>query len=172
MPITVSEWRLREIKSLYEGVKTAWRTTLDDAIKIGGLLIEQKESLKHREWGPWCKQHLPFSYSGATSYMRLYRHQEIVKKLTVSDLKSTLTELSRILAEPDPTPDREIKFTLSPEEGDEFDSLITDLMENVFRVKSPAEAIMGEAIMVALRFTYKHKELIDEDHTSDYLSAG
>jgi len=85
-----------EITKLHNEIAGHLRTSLEKAIKIGELLAEQKENLKHGEFTPWVKEHLPFTDRTARSYMRLHREKDRLKTETVSDLTSAY----RLLAAP------------------------------------------------------------------------
>lgn len=62
------------------------RQSLDKAIRIGQLLTEQKDTLKHGEFTPWLEANIPFTDRTARNYMRLYRERDRIKTESVSDL--------------------------------------------------------------------------------------
>ena len=49
------------------------RTALEKAIRIGGLLTEQRARCKHSEWLPWLKANVQFAQATAYNYQRLYK---------------------------------------------------------------------------------------------------
>lgn len=67
----------------------------DKAIRIGELLFEQKEKLKHGEFIPWTKINLPFSDRTARNYMKLFENQEQLKMESVSNLNSAYKLLGK-----------------------------------------------------------------------------
>ena len=131
--------------------------SVDDAIRIGELLTEQKDEVGHGNWGAWLKTNVKFSTATARNYMRLYKYRDKVKTLMVSKLASTLKELQGILSEPDPDPDtRKIEYIVPTKQKEEYDKLISYLMEKVFIVPT-----MWDAALLTARFAFKHKELYD-----------
>ena len=53
--------RATKIRELHAGIKQRLQRSVEDAIEIGGLLIEQKAELAHGQWGAWVQQNVPFS---------------------------------------------------------------------------------------------------------------
>jgi hypothetical protein len=93
--------RREEIARLHEEIVGHLRQSLEKAIRIGELLTEQKESLKHGEYTPWLKANVPFSDRTAQNYMRVYRERDRIKTETVSDL----TGAYKLLADHHDNPD-------------------------------------------------------------------
>lgn len=79
--------RIEEIKKLHFEIMGNLKISLQNAIKIGELLVEQKKSMRHGEFIPWIEKNLPFSDRTARNYMRLFREKDRLKTETVSDLK-------------------------------------------------------------------------------------
>lgn len=65
--------------------------TVQDAIKIGGLLVKQKEACRHGNWEKWMKDNLEFSMATAKRYMRIFHRIKDDKSVNLTDLK--LSEL-------------------------------------------------------------------------------
>lgn len=86
-----------EIIRLHGQILDAARTSLDNAIRIGELLVQEKARLNHGEWLPWLKGHVPFSDRTARNYMQCYEQRDRLKMESVSDLTSAY----RLLASPD-----------------------------------------------------------------------
>ena len=84
----IEKSKIQEIISLHDEVRGYLKLSLEKAIRIGELLAEQKESLKHGEFTPWVKANLPFTDRTARNYMGLYRKRDLLKTETVSDLTS------------------------------------------------------------------------------------
>jgi 5-methylcytosine-specific restriction endonuclease McrA len=106
-----------EIIALHGEIITAARTSLDKAVRIGELLVEQKARLHHGRWLPWIKEHLPFSQQTASNYIRVYSNR--AKLPTVGNLE--LTDAYRLLAapaEPERKP-RSAKTLPAPPEPDD-----------------------------------------------------
>ncbi len=68
------------IIQLYKDVQLALRTTLEQAIAIGQLLIEQKEVVPSGEFGIWIDKTLPFTHRTGTRYMQLYYYRKTLAK--------------------------------------------------------------------------------------------
>jgi hypothetical protein len=82
----IEHTRAEEITTLHNRIIGNLRQSLDDAIRIGQLLTEQKETLPHGDFGKWIEANLPFTDRTARNYMRLHRDRERLKTETVSDL--------------------------------------------------------------------------------------
>ncbi|MBO5355727.1 MAG: DUF3102 domain-containing protein [Clostridia bacterium] len=54
---------------------------LKDAIEIGRLLCEAKETVPHGAWGDWLRDNVSYSTSTANNMMRLYNEQERAAQL-------------------------------------------------------------------------------------------
>jgi len=81
--------RLQEITQLHNEIGGYLKMSLEKAIRIGELLVEQKNSLKHGGFISWVKDNLPFTDRTARNYMGLYRERDRLKTETVSDLGVT-----------------------------------------------------------------------------------
>lgn len=81
--------RMQEITQLHNEIGRYLKMSLEKAIRIGELLTEQKDSLKHGGFISWVKDNLPFTDRTARNYMMLFRHRDELKTETVSDLGVT-----------------------------------------------------------------------------------
>jgi len=77
-----------KIIALHNEVNDAFKLTLDKAIEIGELLIEQRKELKHGEFLSWVKDNLPFTDRTARNYIKLFNNKDKLITETVSDLSS------------------------------------------------------------------------------------
>ena len=68
----MENFRIDEISKLHGEIYGAFKTSLEKAIRIGELLTEQKQNLRHGEFTSWVENNLPFSDRTAQIYMRLY----------------------------------------------------------------------------------------------------
>lgn len=84
----IQKTRIEEIKERHGRIGGYLRNTLQDAIRIGELLIEQKEGMDHGNWLPWIKENLPFSERSAQDYIRFYDRRKELKSAPVADLRS------------------------------------------------------------------------------------
>lgn len=91
-----------EIGVLHEQIIDAANTSLQRAIRIGELLVEQRSRLNHGEWLPWIEAHVPFTGRTARNYIRLWESRERLKLETVSDLTEAYRLLSPSASPPAP----------------------------------------------------------------------
>ena len=80
--------RISEIAQLHSEIVGYIKITLENAIRIGELLTEQKAELKHGEWIPWIEGSLPFDKRTAQRYMKCYLEKEELKNDNVSHLSA------------------------------------------------------------------------------------
>lgn len=90
----IEKSKVQEIVTLHNEIAGHLKMSLEKAIRIGELLIEQKTSLKHGEWLPWIEANLPFSRQTADNYRRCYENKD--KLLSVGNL----IEAYKLLAPP------------------------------------------------------------------------
>jgi hypothetical protein len=83
-----------EINRLHDGIVGALRNTVADAIEIGRLLTEHRDSLGHGEWMPWLKANVRFDDRTARRYASLYENRD---KL---DSVSNLNDAYKLLKQP------------------------------------------------------------------------
>lgn len=84
----IEKSRIEEIKRLHNEILGFVKLSLENAIRIGQLLTEQKEGLGHGEFIRWIKDNLPFTDRAARRYMGLWRYKDTLKSENVSDLSS------------------------------------------------------------------------------------
>jgi hypothetical protein len=73
--------RIQKIIQLHSEIARLYRMSVENAAQIGQLLIEQKESMEHGEWGSWVKNNLPFTIRTAQNYMCLSRRRKKLKNV-------------------------------------------------------------------------------------------
>ena len=78
--------RIDEIAKLHGEIYGAFKTSLEKAIRVGELLTEQKQNLRHGEFTSWVKNNLPFTDRTAQIYMRFYSERDWLKTEAVSVL--------------------------------------------------------------------------------------
>jgi hypothetical protein len=84
----IEKSRIEEIKRLHNEILGFVKLSLENAIRIGQLLTDQKEELGHGEFIRWIKDNLPFTDRAARRYMGLWRYRDTLKSENVSDLSS------------------------------------------------------------------------------------
>lgn len=82
-----------EIISLHTGIMQSARRSVQDAIKIGGIISEQKQLLPHGDFLPWVET-LPFEQRTAYRYLSLSDHS--CKVATMSNLQEAYKQLETI----------------------------------------------------------------------------
>jgi hypothetical protein len=112
------------IIDLHNGIVSALRRSVEDAIEIGQLLEQKKEELPHGEFLPWIEKELPFSERSARNYMQLFRYR--YKTATLADLTEAyrvaqledqrVKEKDNKAPEPKPEPVRPKGPTINDEE--------------------------------------------------------
>ena len=92
----IEKSRIQEITDLHAEIGGLFMQSLDKAILIGSLLLQQKKSMDHGEWIPWIEKNLPFKERTARNYLRVYRERDNLKRQAVADLNTAY----KLLAEP------------------------------------------------------------------------
>lgn len=85
---------VEEILKLHERVNQALKRSLDDAIRIGQLLSEEKEERGYGRFGSWVKRNFPFTSRAASSYMRMYDNREALLTSGVTSITAAKLLLS------------------------------------------------------------------------------
>ena len=75
----------RELTRLHNKMMAAARTTLEDAIKAGELLIRVRASRKG-QWLKWIEENVPFSHDSALRYVWCYEHRDELRLRNVRNL--------------------------------------------------------------------------------------
>jgi hypothetical protein len=82
----ITKSRVSEILALHNEIRDLLGLSVEKAIRIGQLLVEQKNSLPHGNFSRWIKTNLPFTDRTARNYMRLYHNRDLLKTENVSVL--------------------------------------------------------------------------------------
>jgi 5-methylcytosine-specific restriction endonuclease McrA len=77
---------LQEIVKLHSEIIDHLKMSVEKGIRVGELLLLQKERLIHGEWTPWAEENLPFSYRTASNYMMLFKERYKVRRGSVTGL--------------------------------------------------------------------------------------
>jgi hypothetical protein len=85
--------RIQKIIQLHSEIARLYRMSVENAAQIGQLLIEQKESMEHGEWGSWVENNLPFTIRTAQNYMCLSRRRKKLKNENVSSLSFAYSKI-------------------------------------------------------------------------------
>jgi Protein of unknown function (DUF3102) len=92
---------VKEIKKLHGAIIHAAKTSLDSAIRIGGLLTAIKDKLEHGQWIPWIEKNLPFSERAAQNYLRCFHEKDRLKNATDADLPLSVSGALALLSAPE-----------------------------------------------------------------------
>jgi hypothetical protein len=159
--------RAKEIVRLHGQIGDALRLTVENAIRIGQLLTEQKKELGHGKFGVWLKRHVPaFSRATVTNYMRLYDDREKIKLLKISKLKDAYALIynrpqPRRKPKPeddpadDPPDEFEVTFKLTEDEAAAFGDLIDKLAQLKPFDPGKAKDHRWAVVLAAMEFAYK-----------------
>ena len=142
--------RTHEIVTLHAEIAGHLRQSLEKAIRIGQLLLEQKDSLKHGKFTSWIRANLPFTDRTARNYMRLFREKDRLKTETVSDLKTAYA----LLTEP-----KQLDLPHNQEKISLVDSSIPELEEMISEINN---LIKEEEHHVRTDTTW-YEELLNQD---------
>lgn len=91
--MSVTKTTRDRIIELHMGIVQVARRSVMDAIKIGQLLSEQKERMKHGEFLPWLEE-LPFEQRTSYRYMALYQYHD--KIAIVANLQEAYKKVEQI----------------------------------------------------------------------------
>jgi hypothetical protein len=101
---------VEEINHEHELCVGSMQNSLEHAIRVGELLIQQKEKVNHGDWMVWVKMNCDFQISQANKYMRVFTNYSRGINLESTDsIKGAL----RIIIASDPKPKKE---TQEPEQ--------------------------------------------------------
>lgn len=67
---------IQEINERHAKMDRLAKDALENAIRIGELLTNEKDKCKHGEWLPWIKANVQFSDRTANTYMRLFANKD------------------------------------------------------------------------------------------------
>lgn len=88
--------RIEEIYSLHKEIVGNLKSALENAVRIGELLTEQKKILAHGKFMEWVKANLPFNHRTADRYMSVYRHRDELKMDNVTNLSNAYGFLKQL----------------------------------------------------------------------------
>lgn len=76
---SIEQERVQTIQRLHDEFCVHGRKTLAAGIEIGRLLVAQKQTLQHGQFGPWIKANCPFSRMTASKFMKMFRCRKELK---------------------------------------------------------------------------------------------
>jgi hypothetical protein len=87
------------LKSISRQIKALEKSTVNNVVKIGGLLNEAYETLEHGEYQEWLSREFSWSYRTALRYLRVYLFAESCQIGTFKKMNLSLTAL-HLVADP------------------------------------------------------------------------
>lgn len=90
----ITKDKTKEIKKELSELNDCLKMSVQRAIKIGGLLIEQKEYLGHGNFLPWLESNFDMDDRTARRYMSIYKHKN--KMDILSDLQEAYKQIEQI----------------------------------------------------------------------------
>lgn len=111
----------QKIISLHEGIVSAMRRSVSDAIQIGELLSEAKIVLQHGDFLPWIERELPFDVRTAQNYMAVSRYRNKCENASYLQEAYRIAQIEDQRAKgreppPKPEPEKPRGRTISDEE--------------------------------------------------------
>jgi hypothetical protein len=82
--LNATETAIQEINERHAKMNELAKDALENAIRIGELLTEQRKLCKHGEWLSWLAENVEFSQQTDDRYRKLYANRDIL--LTVSNI--------------------------------------------------------------------------------------
>ncbi len=83
-----------EIVGLHNQVENAMARSLQNALRIGEILTQQKSKLNHGQFVPWIAENLPFGDRTARNYMLLHTRRDELKTARIAGLNAAYRLLS------------------------------------------------------------------------------
>lgn len=90
----IEKSKIDQINKMHRDNENHAQKMIHNAIQIGQLLSEQKESLEHGEWIPWVKDNLCFDARQAQRYMRAYQNRDKIDTTSMTHLSQAMQQLS------------------------------------------------------------------------------
>jgi hypothetical protein len=114
-------------------------------MRVGELLVQQKQKLPHGEFTKWVEENLPFCVRTAQNYMKVFRNNKQLKNENVSLLSNAYDILKLPRGQFNETGDVEEKryfFTISIfNEEKEVLEIAIDLAKKLYETESNSKAI-------------------------------
>jgi hypothetical protein len=136
---------IEEIAHLHDEIYQQTMAILPKIMRVGELLVIQKQKLPHGYFNSWINENLPFSSRTAQNYMRVFRHKEQIENENISLLSDAYNILKIRRKKPEETGDGEekryfITFSLYKEEVEALQEAL-DKAKDQLRSDSNSKAI-------------------------------
>jgi hypothetical protein len=115
-----------QINDLHKEIRSAAQSMLVKAIKLGGLLLDEKQRVGHGHWLDWVKVNLIFSPRTAQRYITCYEHREQLNTTSVSHLADAVKLLAKPRKVEEP-PQKPVSSPVEvmPEDRQDIEDVIT-----------------------------------------------
>jgi hypothetical protein len=137
---------VEEIINLHNEVRAHAETMIQKAIRIGELLVEQKQKMQHGRFTQWVTENLPFSIRSAQNYMRVFINKDKIENENISLLSDAynILKLPRDpLKETGGENEKRYFITISVyEEHKELFKDVLDIAKEMLNTESNSAAIM------------------------------
>ena len=85
---------ISELNILHKNIESKLKSTVQDAIMAGEILIKVKDDLPHGEFLPWIEKNCIFKQATAYNYMGLYQYKS--KIITVVNLPEAYKQVKQL----------------------------------------------------------------------------
>jgi hypothetical protein len=134
-----------EIINLHDEISQQVKSILPKIMRIGELLVEQKQKMQHGQFTQWVTDNLPFSVRTAQNYMKVFLNKEQLKNENVSLLSDAYNILKLPRGQFNEKEDKDEKkyfFTISIfSEEKEVLEIAVDLAKKLYETESNSKAI-------------------------------
>jgi Protein of unknown function (DUF3102) len=84
-----------EINARHRNLLACGKTALEEAIRIGELLVANKAAVRHGDWIRWIEKNLEFDRTAAFRYMRIFERRDELKCFSVQHLTDAYALLAK-----------------------------------------------------------------------------
>ena len=91
---TLATYNIKELNDLHQQIEGKLRSTVQDAIRAGEILMHAKDKLAHGELGQWIENNCIFSSKTAYRYMGIFEHKS--KIVTVTNLPEAYKQVKQL----------------------------------------------------------------------------
>ena len=170
----------KELNDLHQQIEGKLRSTVQDAIRAGEILMQAKHKLAHGELGQWIENNCIFSSKTAYRYMGIFEHKS--KIVTVTNLPEAYKQVKQLESAKKQTENQKAfkrvqeykKSGVKPEgwRKNTDDRLYQEELDRDERIRRFKESADAESRKSADQRT-AHRKLGDKiDDAGDKISAG
>jgi hypothetical protein len=135
-----------EIINLHDKISQQVKSILPKIMRIGELLVEQKQKLPHGQFTKWVEENLPFTIRTAQNYMKVFFNKERLKNENISllsDCYNILKLPQEQFKETGEEDEKKVFITISVyEEHKDLFKDVLDIAKQLLNTESNSAAIM------------------------------